>query len=230
MLKVVCFKWKRNTEGFNLPHVCDYTFDHVLKLRNMVKRFLRIPHEFICITDDATGLEDIKTLPLWDKCKYLGGCFNRMYVFSEDMKDIIGDRFVIIDLDCVIVRDITPLFNTDVDFKMNSYQGQFNDEKDQYYNGAMVLMNAGARKEVWGTFDFETSPKEVFNNPTVIGTDQAWIRMVLGKNEQRWGPEDGVYEARNMGEKLPKNAKIVFFSGKRDPSTSRKQWVRVNYK
>jgi len=230
MLKVVCFKWQRNTEGFNLPHVVDYGPDHVKKLRNMVKRHLHIPYEFICITDDPTGLDGIKTIPLWDKCKELGGCFNRMYVFSEDMKEIIGDRFVIIDLDCVIVNDITPLLDIEDDFKINAYQGMFTEDKDQYYNGAMVLMNAGARKEVWESFNFKKSPKKIYRNQKVIGTDQAWIRMVLGKKENRWGPEDGVYEARNMGAEIPTNSRIIFFSGKRDPSVGRKGWIRRNYR
>jgi len=228
-LKVVCFKWTRNTTGYMLPAVCDYGPKHVRILKAMVERNLSIPHSFICITDDPTGLDDIQTIPLWDKCRNLGGCYNRLYAFSEDMRSLIGDRFVMIDLDCVITGDITPLFDTDDDFKINGY---FFGDFDQYYNGGLILMNAGARKQVWDDFDPIRSPNQVANTDYVIGSDQAWIRIRLGKGEKRFTEEEGVYNfIRLKNQRLPDDAKIVFFAGKRDPSTCLDtDWVREHWR
>lgn len=229
VLKVVCFKWQRNTTGYMLPAVCDYDAKHVLTLKAMVERHLSIPHEFICVTDDPTGLDGIKTIPLWDKCRHLGGCYNRLYAFSEDMRSVIGDRFVMIDLDCVIVNDITSLFDVDDDFKINGY---FFSDMDQHYNGGLVLMNAGARKQVWDDFHPIHSPNQIGNTNYVIGSDQAWIRIRLGKGENRFTEEEGVYNfIRLKNRELPENARIVFFAGKRDPSTCLDtDWVREHWR
>lgn len=228
-LKVVCFKWERDRRGYQLPSVCDYSWKHVQILKSMVERNLHIPHEFICITDDPNHPDDIKTIPLWDKCRHLGGCYNRLYAFSEDMRSIIGERFVMIDLDCVITGDITPLFDTNDDFKINGY---FFGDFDQYYNGGLVLMNAGARKQVWDDFDPIQSPNQVANTDYVIGSDQAWIRIRLGKGEKRFSEDEGVYNfIRLKNQCLPDDAKIVFFAGKRDPSTClNTDWVREHWR
>lgn len=232
-LKVVCFKWKFTGQGIVMPsqsHI-QYTAQHVNTLHSMLKRHLHIPFDLICITDDPMGIDpDITCLPLWDKCRYLGGCFNRLYVFSEHMAKFIGPRFVCIDMDCAIISDITPLFNRQDDFIMNTYQagGEVNPQM-QLYNGGMFMMNAGCRSIVWHGFDPAATPAVISNRKDRIGTDQAWIREILGPDETRWGPEDGIYEARNIGEDLPADAKIVFFAGKRDPSTTEWPWVKEHY-
>lgn len=240
-LKVVCFKWQRTNAGYRLPQAVEYDFHHVKVLRNMVARHLHVPYEFICFTDKKPlpKIDGVTVMPLWDKCRYLGGCFNRLYVFSKDMERIIGPRFLCLDLDCVVVDDITPLVTTDVDFKINSYipnpflDPKIHPPKDQYYNGAMFLMNAGARAQVWETFDPQVSPRILKQNPDYIGSDQAWIRHTLGKKEVRWGKRDGVYEFRVLKPKtvLPANARIVFFAGNRDPSLLKDKigWIKDNW-
>lgn len=229
MLKVVCFLWKRIATGYQLPAACDYDWKHVEILQAMVKRHLKIPHEFICITDHPNPPESIKTLPIWDKCRNLGGCFNRLYAFSEDMQEIIGGRFVMIDLDCVIVREITPLFDVEDDFKINEYA---HEDRDQYYNGGLILMDPGARRQIWDQFDPEKSPEILKSLDYVVGSDQAWIRYVLGKGESRFTEGDGVYNfTKLIRNQLPGNARMVFFAGKRDPSTSRHiGWVRDHWR
>lgn len=232
MLNIVCFKWKKIKKGIQLPSKTEYSSNHVNVLYSMLNRHLTIPFNLICITDNATGIErEIKTLPLWNLHTHLGGCFNRLYVFSKDMKDIIGNRFVCIDLDCVILNNIDGLFDRNDDFIINSYKPINEPIHDQYYNGSMFMMNAGARSKVWEYFDMETFnsiPKDIKKD--LVGTDQAWIRYVLGKREKRWTEEDGVYEYRQVRFQMPDNVRIVFFSGKRDPSMARDEWVRRNWK
>lgn len=214
-----------------MPAVCSYTAHHVNVLRNMLERFVNIPHRLICVTDDPAGIDPrIQVVPLWDKCRNLGGCFNRLWVFSQEAREIFGERFVCIDLDCVLVGDCTALFQRDDDFIINSYNPTSTDKKDQHYNGSMIMMRAGSRAQVWDEFDIEESPLVIAENPNVVGSDQAWIRLTLGKDEQRWSNKDGVYEARQVREKLPSNACLVFFSGKRDPSFLPYLWVATFWK
>lgn len=226
MLIFVCFKWKRSAEGFQLPGVCSYTAKHVNVLRNMLERNVQLEHRLICVTDDPDGIDErIETVTLWDKCKSLGGCYNRLWVFSEEARELFGDRFVCIDLDCVITGDCTELFSRKEDFVINSYNPAEVAPIDQHYNGSLFMVTAGARKELWDDFDPLTTPATVQADTNTIGTDQAWIRHKLGKDEARFTNADGVYEARQIGNNLTPNVKIVFFSGKRDPSQQSYRWI-----
>jgi hypothetical protein len=234
MIAVVCFKWKRRGRGFVLPSQqqgFDYGPAHVNTLFKMLRRHSQVPFEAVCITDDSGGLDrSIRTIPLWDKCLDLGGCFNRLYLFSRDMRALIGPRFVCMDIDCVVTGDVTAILTRPEPFVINSYQPPGdNNHAEQLYNGSLVVMDAGCRERVWTEFDPATHPLKLQGRNDRMGTDQAWIREILGPRERRLGCDDGVYEARNIGDKLPKDARLVFFSGKRDPTTSGFDWIETHY-
>jgi hypothetical protein len=228
----VCFKWVKPAKGFVLPAaITGYTAHHVNVLQAMLARHYRRPHRLICVTDQPAGI-NCETLPLWDTHRELGGCFTRLFMFSAEARELFGPRFVCIDLDCVITQDISDLFDRPEDFVINSYNpipGSIH--PDQHYNGALYLLKAGSRCQVWNTFDPETSVQRIQNNPhACIGSDQAWIRLCLDKGEARFGNADGVYEARQVGPDLPREARIIFFAGARDPSLSKWPWVKYYWR
>ena len=78
----------------------------------MVARHYRRAHRFVCITDDAKGIDgDIRTVPIWNDFAHLRGpngvnCYRRLRAFSAEAADLIGPRFVSLDLDCVITADV----------------------------------------------------------------------------------------------------------------------------
>ena len=232
MLTVACFLWRKNTQGFQLPseRVTNYGPEWVRKLRDGVARHYPHSHRFVCISDQP--VPDVETIPLWQDLAELGGCYRRLKLFSEDMRGLIGDRFVAMDLDCVVTGDLTPLFHRTEPFVINAYATS---ERDQKYNGGLMLMDAGARSQVWETFDPIESPRAIaHHSKTVIGSDQAWIRLALGNGEARFTEADGVYDykhSRAMRRGLPKDARLVFFSGPRSPETEREKqaWIRQNW-
>lgn len=235
-LKIVLFKWSFTGVGFQLPSQMwggGYTPDHVNIAARMLRRHLKMPFEVLCVTDDPTGIDDsIRCIPLWDKCRFLGGCYNRLYVFSKDMARFIGPRFACLDIDCVLTGDVTPIFSRREEFIINAYQsGDATRHIDQRYNGGLFMMDAGARSRVWDCFDIDIHPQDMEARADRIGTDQAWIREILGPDEAVFkGPEDGIYEARNIGPDLPRDARLVMFAGRRDPTTARWQWVKDHYR
>lgn len=231
MLTFVCFKWERVSTGFQLPAATRYTARHVNVLRSMLARRVKLPHRLVCVTDDPEGIEPgIEIIPLWDRCLALGGCYNRLWVFSREAGELFGPRFVCIDLDVVLVRDCTALFQRPEPFVVNAYNGIRPRDPDQHYNGGLFMMDAGARASVWEQFDPASSPAIVQADPNTIGTDQAWIRHHLGKGEARWTNRDGVFEARQLKHGLPQSARLVLFAGKRDPSLCNASWCRENWK
>lgn len=225
-LRIVCFKWRPPAarRSPSTASIGEYRADHVNRLHRAVRANLRMAHEFVCVTDDPEGLDPaIRVIPLWDKCRDLGGCYNRLYVFSHDMRELIGPRFACIDLDCVVTGDLTPLFDRPEPFVIAAQQWS----PHQAYSGTMFLMDAGARAQVWDDFDASAPDKA----RDFTGTDQAWIRYKLGVDpvEATWGRRDGVHEALLIGDTLPPAARIVFFSGDRDPSHAEYPWVRQHY-
>jgi hypothetical protein len=234
MLDVVTFKWKQ--KGYRST----FTGEHVNVLRNMARRHYQKPHRFSCITDDPAGIDkDIRIIPLWDDYANLpnpafhGGpsCYRRLKAFSAEAAEIIGPRFVSLDLDVVITGDMSPVWDRTEDFVI------WGDAvKGYWYNGSMWMMTAGARRQVWETFDPVRSPKEA-HRAGRRGSDQAWIAHCLGPNEATWTTRDGVYSYRfhcQEGRKAPPpDARVVIFHGKIDPwsrEAMRWEWVRKNWR
>ncbi len=207
----------------------------------MVDRHYPDPHRVICVTDDPVGIDPtVEILPLWDDFADLpsphGGknpsCYRRLRMFSADIAAVFGPRFVTLDLDCVLVRDMRPVWNRPEDFVI---WGDTNPQPGSHYNGGMVLMTAGARKGVWEQFDPKNSPKKAFQ-ARCWGSDQGWISYCLGPGETKWSKLDGVYSYRNdlkpKGGRLPADARIVLFHGATDPwdnDGQRVEWVRVHW-
>jgi hypothetical protein len=119
---VTCFKWKP-APGYRSM----FGPEAVNTLRAMVARHFPHPHRFICFTDDTTGLDPrVEAVPIWNDFADVpsphGGknpsCYRRLRLFRSDMADIVGPRFVSLDLDCVVAGDLTPLWDRPEDFVM----------------------------------------------------------------------------------------------------------------
>jgi hypothetical protein len=216
-LTVVCWKWQA-APGYRST----FTSTHVNTLRAMVARHYAKPHDFVCLTDDAKGIDgDIRVVPLWNDYHELRGpngvnCYRRLRAFSAEAADIIGPRFVSLDLDCVITADVAPLWDRPEDFVIWG-----DTARGTPYNGSMFLLTAGTRRKVWEQFNPHHSPA-LARNLGYIGSDQAWIGACLGPHERKWSKADGVYSFRNEIQRhsragLPGNARIVMFHGRFDP-------------
>lgn len=219
MLTVCCFKW-RPKPGYRSK----FDASHVNVLRAMVARHYQAPHRFVCITDDAEGLRgDVRVIPLWPDHANLPSphgpgnpsCYRRLKLFSREAAALIGPRFVSLDLDAVITGDMRPVWDRPEDFVIWG-----DTSPGTPYNGSMMLMTAGARAQVWETFDPVRSPK-MARQLNYWGSDQAWIGACLGPNEATWKTADGVYSwrvhVRPKQGKLPADARVVMFHGLEDP-------------
>lgn len=236
MLEICTFKW-RPAPGYRSKFTCE----HVNTLAKMVARNYRKPHRFSCITDDPKGIDkSIRVIPLWPDHATLPSaygarnpsCYRRLKVFSKEAKDLIGARFVVMDLDMVITENLAPLWDRPEDFVIIK---SATPPPKYLYNGSMLLMTAGARPQVWDDFHPIKSPKETVAK-RMFGSDQAWISLRLGPGEATWDTSDGVYSYRihltPFGGKLPVNARVVSFHGSDDPwgpVAQRLKWVRQHY-
>jgi len=102
MLSVVTCKWTPRS-GYR----SQYGPETVNTLQRMVARWYPDPHRFVCVTDDPTGIDSsVSVLPLWPDFADLpsphGGknpsCYRRLKLYAPEMADLIGQRFVALDL------------------------------------------------------------------------------------------------------------------------------------
>lgn len=235
---VICWKWAPPT-GYRST----FTADAVNVLRSMVARHYPVPHRFVCVTDEADGIDPrVEVVPAWNDFADVpsphGGrnpsCYRRLRLFDPAIGTVFGPRFVSLDLDVVVTGDLTPLWERDDDLVL---WGDTNPQPGSHYNGSMILMTAGARPDVWTAFNPQTSPMQS-KSARCFGSDQGWISFQLGKGEAKWSRTDGVYSYRNdiapHGHRLPGEARIVMFHGCHDPWDTYVQthapWVREHWR
>lgn len=212
----------------------------VYALRDMIIRNYAKPHRFVCVTDQPEALPGIETIRLWDDCSTIPSpighsypsCYRRLKVFAPDAGELFGERLVSIDLDTVIVGDITPLFDRPEDFII---WGESDFPRTTPYCGSLWMLKTGTRTKVWTEFDEATSPAKAMK-AGCRGSDQGWLAYVLGKNEATWTRKDGVFSFRKHCAfnryKLPLDARLVSFHGKVDPWSYKAQqidWVKRHY-
>lgn len=237
MLDIVTFKWKP-APGYRSK----FEGAHVNTLAAMVRHHYQKPHRFSCITDDPTGIDQrhVRVIPLWRDHATLQSaygrrnpsCYRRLKLFSADAATIIGPRFVSLDLDMVITGDMAPLWDRPEDFVIIK---SATPPPRYLYNGSMLLMTAGARRQVWDDFHPVRSLQATVKS-RMFGSDQAWISLKLGPGEATWDTADGVYSWRihlePNGGALPANARLTSWHGSDDPWGPRAQqlaWVRQHY-
>lgn len=230
MLTVVLCKWNDTHHGYQGK----FTAENVNVMANMIDRHYSDPHRLVCFTDDPACVDSrIETHPIWDDFAALpnptgGGrpsCYRRLNLWRPGVADIVGPRFVQLDLDAVVCGDLRPLWNRPEPLVMyEDYHGQWP------YSGAMYLMDTGCRPQVWDGFDPIHSPVQAAAKG-YQGSDQAWINYALGEGEATWGKRDGVYrQLPGQFKQKPPNAKIVFTTGKRPPWSLGIGWMSKEYR
>lgn len=100
---VICLKWGDR-----------YGPEFVNKLHSMVARNTRRPLRFICITDDASGLDkeiEIRPMPDFDLpeiFRFKG--FRRMFLFKESLYDLTGP-VLHLDVDLLVTGSVDDFFD-----------------------------------------------------------------------------------------------------------------------
>jgi hypothetical protein len=206
------------------------------KLAAGVKRHLKEPHRFLCLTDDLSremvdGV-DYRPIPdphLLDR----RGCLARLRMFDPQWQFIReireGDRIVCMDLDSVVTGPLDPLFCRPETFLI--LQGA-NAANPCPFNGSLMMLRSGSHPEVWSEFSLEALESVPFHE---FPDDQGWIWDRLPK-ASGWnaGSQSGVYAFQKpgwpAGEGLPADARLVVFPGWRSPEKFKHlSWVREHW-
>lgn len=218
-MKILTWMWKQPNARF------EYTAAHVNAWAQSIAEHCTRPVTVACVTDHPEGIEDwieiIKpphdfdhvTTPTWRAERGLPQCFRRLAMFAPDAGKVFGTRWMCMDLDALIVGNLDHLIDIDTDFAI--FRGT---SSKRPYNGGLIIMDAGARTQVYTEF---TPEKAALSGQMYVGSDQAWISYCLGKGERTIGDKEGVYHYSprfvrvNGGSQFvaPRNTCILFYPG-----------------
>lgn len=249
MLDIVTFKWS------NPGYRSKFTGEHVNIMANMCARHYRSPFRFSCVTDDPSGIDQrkVRVIGLWDTYSLMSSphgrgnpsCYRRLELWNPARRNQFGPRILQIDLDMVLVADVTSLWDRPEDVVM--WKDALNPSTP--YNGAMQLFSPATRPQVWRDFDPINSPR-LARERGYFGSDQAWLSLALGPDEAKWTADDGAlswrvhvrktpigyahipFEQARCAATLPDGAKIVNFHGIDDPWAIAElvPWIAENYR
>lgn len=169
MLSVCVWKWGKT-----------FGARHVNVLRRALERHLRLPHELVCVTDDPSGIDPrVRIVPMPGQFDQAPRCRRRMQGFSRGFVDAClgGRRTLYLDLDVVIVDDITALVDRPeplVCWRVG-HAGVF--------SGSFLLADAGELHGAWNRFanDPEGYPRRL--QPKGVASDQAMINDWLSSRD-----------------------------------------------
>jgi hypothetical protein len=211
LITVLTWLWKQDKSR------AEYDFNCVNVWAAMVRRNLSMPHRLACVTDIPEGIDpsveiiappgdflDI-TNPRWSNGR--PQCYRRLSMFRRDAADIFGERFVCMDLDCVIGGPLDPLFDRKEDLVL--FKGTL---RNRPYNGSMMLIRAGRRPQVFEDFNQAAALE---SGALFCGSDQAWLAHRLGRGEKVWDEADGVYFFGSRYARLRRSVppRVLFFPG-----------------
>jgi hypothetical protein len=152
------------------------------RLRAGLQKHLHIDHELVVVTDDPTGLHPcIRTFPITEFTD-TPRCRRRMKQYSAEFaRDIGATRILGIDLDVVIVDDITPIVDRPepVVGWLVGYA--------RVFSGSFVLFDAGALHGAWQRFAADPEDYPRLASPHGVGSDQAMLNHYLA-HEDEFGP------------------------------------------
>lgn len=232
MLSVICWKWG-SLFGPEYPN----------RTRSMLARHLHLPHRLYCVTDDATGVDpEIGIIAMPSQLADTPRCRRRMQQYSYDFDWLFGERLLSIDLDVVLVDDITPIVirpEPIVCWRVG-YAG--------VYSGSFVLWNAGALDGAWRAYRSDPDGYPQRAQPRGVGSDQAMLNLWLGESRvqvAKWTEADGFVSYFGAGyerlehhgvgphrQALPKGARIVVLGSadKAAMDEGQHDWVRRHWR
>ena len=226
-----------------LKHGTKYSSDYVNRLYNMVKRHCTLDYEFVCLTENPTGINsNIKTIPLPPGLK---GWWCKPYMYSADLP--IKGTVLYMDLDVVIANNINKLFTWEPDHwcTIRDFTRVMRPQW-QKYNSSVVRFKTGQLDHVWK--DFSNNPTAVQgkffgdqdhlfestkNTPAMMYPDD-WIRSwkwEIRKNKQLGRGARGERKLLTIENVVPKlDCCVCVFHGDPNPEHCEDPWVVDNWR
>jgi hypothetical protein len=241
-----------------------YGPEDVRKLARGLARNLQQTHRLIVLTDRIERFDTVDDFILGQippadlHLTTIKGCFVRLRLFDpgfqRELMRAAGhfDRIVNMDLDCIPVGPLDPLFNRPDPFCILLGANAANPCP---YNGSVFMLRPGTNARVWTEFNLDSelawrkgdeASRIARPNYYEFPDDQGWLATCL-PNASAWqvGARSGIYAFMKPGwpmkyendrrtivdAGLPPDARLVCFFGSRKPSQfTHLPWVQEHWR
>jgi len=173
-----------------------FSATHVNVLREALRRHVHVPHELVCVTDDPSDIiDDVRVLPMPMAYSQTPRCRRRMQGFSREFSEAVGQRVAYIDLDVVIVGDLTAIVSRReriIGWKVG-HAG--------VYSGSFLMADAGALDGAWQRFAADPDGYPASLQPRGVASDQAMVNDWLRTQPpiHYWTEADGIVSYYGAG-------------------------------
>lgn len=202
-----------------------YSSDYVNKLRSMTARHCSYDHDFVCFTDNRSGIDsDIVTIPLktYDD---IHGWWYKTFLFDPSYG--LRGTLLFMDLDVVIFNGIDKFF----DYSPSEFCVSRGFRKDNK-NG----MNSSCFRFVSGTYSYIYEDFMMDRNAIMkrLHGDQDWFQEKI--HDHVFWPDDWLMsykwgiEQKDGSVKYKDETSIAVFHGKPDPHEVNAEWVKNNWR
>lgn len=218
--------------------------EHVNRLAELFRQHLPLPHRFVCIADDTSGLSaNVHAIKTPDAALAVGNirspegdrfpsCYRRLWAQSSEAAGMLSERVLLGDVDMIPVRDLSPIVQRDEPFV--GWRPFRDWGRKLRVGGGLYLFTPGANTKVWT--DFVKNPQAAVAEACAAGfrgSDQAWLSHKLAGRVPIYGRDSGLYSIRDLGtqHELPADARLVQFNGPDKPWSYRGQarWVAQHW-
>lgn len=227
---VVCLKWGTK-----------YDARYVNVLYNMVQRHLNVPHEFVCFTDNTSGIDPrirTETLPNLS----VQGWWYKPYFLSNELP--FTGNMLFLDLDVVIFNNIDKLFTYEPErfCIIRDFNRSLRSTWDRM-NSSVFRCKVGQYHSAWEDFKKNTKSHLIKNRG-----DQDWMYRQIRDHvfwpdvwvqSYKWEMRDRnalkmINGKRNfINNDYPKvlaDTSIAVFHGDPNPADCTDNWVKANWK
>jgi SAM-dependent methyltransferase len=201
-----------------------FNIQHVINLKNMIKRNTTIPFKFICLSDidiDRSICESIRLKHNYDSR------WSKIELFRHGLTKT--QRIIYLDLDTIILKNVDDIMRANHGFMALKPWNKNNQNMNICVSSMMSWNNGSSYSFIYDNFDSSKIAQ-------YSAGDKEYITKILrAKNKKAVYFQDithGIYSyKRNCRKSLPKDARIVCFLGRpklNNPNLP--QWVKGNWK
>ena len=167
---ILCVKWGDK-----------YSRIYVEKLKEQVETNCSIPVNFYCLTDNTTESYDVQLPTYWDE--YYNPDTNRFWAYrkfymfnmAKNFPDVIGRKFLFLDLDVLIHQDLKYFFDLPMNKpwivrgwwnNIENCRKNFGQIKSTPLNSSVILWNVGQMRKIYNHIN-ENKEVIFFTYPTI---------------------------------------------------------------
>ena len=183
-------------------------------------------HSLTCINDGTFKIPaGVSSIIMPAKVAALPDYLPKLWAWSRQLHNIVGERFASIDLDVVIAGDLAPIL-----------QGGplriWNHAKLELYNSSLFALDPGYGNQVWDRL----TPADLQRARQAAAYwtgDQSWIGYVLGRGCSTFSEAEGViqYRPKFHRQAMPRGMLAGFLCGPYEPMSEAEKcpWLKTLY-